>query len=117
MRLYREEIQLKGRDGIVVNAEASIYPEGDAQIPKRVLNDLWKIIKAVNLENAITIPSLNSAISSTMSPQHRSSRIKEAELEFYCPLYPGEHVFPSESLYLDGTRVIVHIRIKQVGEE
>ena len=117
MRLYREEILLKGRDGIVVNAEASIYPEGDAQIPKRVLNDLWKIIKAVNLEDAITIASLNSAISSPMTPQLVASRIIHVELEFYCPLYPGENVFPSESLYPTGTRVIVHIRIKQVGED
>jgi hypothetical protein len=117
MHLYRKEIPLQGREGIVVNAEASIYPEEDAQIPKRVLNDLWKIIQAVNLEDAITIPSLNTAISSTMTPQLVSSRMKEVELEFDCPLYPGERVFPSESLYPTGTRVIVHIRIKQVGED
>jgi hypothetical protein len=116
MELYKE-IQLKGQDGIVVNAEASIHPVEDAQIPERVLNDLWKIIKAVNLEDAITIPSLNAAISSTMTPQLVTSRIVKAELEFYCPLYPGERVFPSESLYPTGTRVIVHIRIKQVGED
>ncbi len=109
---YIKEIQLNGRDGTVVNAEASIYPQEDAQIPERVLDDLWKIIKAVNLEDAITIPSLNTAISSTMTPQ-----LKEVELEFYCPLYPGKDVFPSESLYPTGTRVIVHIRIKQVGED
>ena len=117
MRLFREEIQLKGRDGIVVNAEASIYPEGDAQIPKRVLNDLWKIIKAVNLEDAVTIASLKAATSSTMTPQLVTSRIIHVELEFYCPLYPGEDVFPSESLYPGGTRAIVHIRIKQVGDD
>jgi hypothetical protein len=117
MHLYREEIPLKGKDGIVVNAEASIYPEEDAQIPKRVLNDLWKIIKAVNLEDAITIPTLNAAISSTMTPQLVTSRVKEVELGFYCPLYPGEKVFPSESSYPTGTQVIVHIRIKQVGED
>ena len=52
-----------------------------------------------------------------MTPQLVTSRIKEVELEFYCPLYPGEDVFPSESLYPTGTRVIVHIRIKQVGED
>ncbi len=115
--LYKEEIQLKGRDGIVVNAEASIHPDRDAQIPKRVLDELWKIIEAVNLEDAITIPSLKAAISSTMIPQLVTIRIKEVELEFYCPLYPGEDVFPSESLYPGGTRVIVHIRIKQVGED
>ncbi len=100
-----------------MNTEASIHPERDAQIPKRVLNDLWKIIKAVNLEDAITIASLNSAISSPMTPQLVASRIIHVELEFYCPLYPGENVFPSESLYPTGTRVIVHIRIKQVGED
>ena len=49
MHVYEEEIQLNGRDGAVVNAVASIYPEKDAQIPERVLDDLWKIIKAVNL--------------------------------------------------------------------
>src|SRR6266516_4815471 len=114
MHLYRKEMQLKGRHGIVVNAEASIHPVEDAQIPKRVLNTLWKIIKAVNLEDAITIPSLQATISSIMTPQLVTSRIKEVELEFYCPLYPGEKVFPSESLYPTGTRVIVHIRIKQV---
>ncbi len=38
MHVYEKEIQLKGRDGIVVNAEASIHPERDAQIPKRVLD-------------------------------------------------------------------------------
>ena len=117
MRLYREEIQLKGRDGIVVNAEASIYPEEDSQIPKRVLNDLWKIIKAVNLEDAVTIASVTAAICSTMTPQLVTSRIIHVELEFYCPLYPGEDVFPSTSLYVGGTRVFVHIRIKQVGED
>jgi hypothetical protein len=117
MDLYEEEIQLNGRDGAVVNAVASIYPESDAQIPDRVLDDLWKIIKAVNLEDAVTIPSLNAAISSTMIPQLVTSRIKEMELEFYCPLYPGEDVFPSTSLYVGGTRVFVHIRIKQVGED
>jgi hypothetical protein len=117
MHVYEKEIALKGQDGIVVNAEASIYPERDAQIPKRVLDDLWKIIEAVNLEDAITIPSLNAAISSPMTPQLVTSRIKEVELEFSCPLYPGEDVFPSESLYPGGTRVIVHIRIKQVGED
>ena len=117
MPLYREELQLNGRDGTIVNAEASIHPERDAQIPKRVLDELWKIIEAVNLEDAITIPSLKAAISSTMTPQLVTSRIIEVELEFYCPLYPGEDVFPSESLYPGGTRVIVHIRIKQVGED
>ncbi len=117
MHTYEKEIQLKGRDGTVVNAEASIHPESDAQIPERVLDDLWKIIEAVNLEVDVTIPSLKAAISSTMTPQLVTSRIKEVELEFYCPLYPGEDVFPSESLYPDGTRVIVHIRIKQVGED
>jgi len=112
-----EEIQLNGRNGDVVNAEASIHPERDAQIPERVLDDLWKIIKAVNLEDAVTIPSLEAAISSTMTPQLVTSRIKEVALEFYCLLYPGEDVFPSESLYPGGTRAIVHIRIKQVGED
>src|SRR5260221_9770538 len=116
MRLY-DEIQLNGRDGAVVNAVASIHPESDAQIPDRVLDDLWKIIKAVNLEDAVTIPSLNATISSTMTPQLVTSRIKEVELEFYCRLYPGEDVFPSTSLYVGGTRVFVHIRIKQVGED
>ena len=116
MRLY-DEIQLNGRDGTVVNAEASIHPESDAQIPDRVLDDLWKIIKDVNLEDAVTIPSLNAAISSTMTPQLVTSSIIHGELEFYCPLYPGEDVYPSESLYPGGTRVIVHIRIKQVGED
>jgi hypothetical protein len=75
MQVYREEMQLTGRGGIVVNAEASIHPEKDAQIPERVLDDLWKIIEAVNLEEAITIPSLNSAISSIMTPQLVTSRI------------------------------------------
>jgi hypothetical protein len=117
MHTYEKEIQLNGRDGAVVNAEASIHPERDAQIPERVLDDLWKIIKAVNLEVAVTIASLEAAISSTMTPQLVTSRIKEVELEFYCPLYPGEDVFPSESLYPGGTRVIIHIRIKQVGED
>ncbi len=116
MRLY-DEIQLNGRDGNVVNAKVSIHPESDAQVPERVLDDLWKIIKAVNLEDAVTIASLEAAMSSTMTPQLVTRRIKEAELEFYCPLYPGEDVFPSESLYPGGTRVIVHIRIKQVGED
>jgi hypothetical protein len=55
MFVYTEEIQLNGRDGVVVNAVASIHPESDAQIPERVLNDLWKVIKAVNLEDAVTI--------------------------------------------------------------
>jgi hypothetical protein len=117
MQTYEKEIQLNGRDGIIVNAEASIHPKEDAQIPERVLDDLWKIIEAVNLEDSITIPSLNAAISSPMTPQLVTSRIKEVELDFYCPLYPGEDVFPSESLYPTGTRVIVHIRIKQVGED
>jgi hypothetical protein len=44
------------------------------------------------------------------------SRIIHVELEFYCPLYPGEDVFPSESLYPGGTRVIVHIRVKKLGK-
>ena len=117
MHVYEEEIQLNGRDGTVVNAVASIHPERDAQIPDRVLDDLWKIIKAVNLEDAVTIASLKAATSSTMTPQLVTSRIIHVELEFYCPLYPGEDVFPSESLYPGGTRVIVHIRIKQVGED
>jgi hypothetical protein len=117
MHTYEKEIQLKGRDGAVVNAEASIHPERDAQVPERVLDDLWKIIKTVNLEDAVTIASLEAAMSSTMTPQLVNTRFKEVELEFYCPLYPGEDVFPSESLYPDGTRVIVHIRIKQVGED
>jgi len=117
MHVYEEEIQLNGRNGAVVNAVASIHPESDAQIPKRVLADLWKIIEAINLEDAVTIPSLNAAISSTMTPQLVTSRIIHVELEFYCLLYPGEDVFPSESLYPGGTRVIVHIRYKQVGED
>lgn len=117
MHVYEEEIQLNGRDGIVVNAVASIHPEKDAQIPDRVLDDLWKIIKTVNLEDAVTIVSVTAATSSTMAPQLVTSRIIHGELEFYCPLYPGEDVFPSESLYPGGTRVIVHIRIKQVGED
>jgi hypothetical protein len=117
MHVYEEEIQLNGRDGIVVNAVASIHPEKDAQIPERVLDDLWKIIKAVNLEDAVTIASLEAATSSTMTPQLVTRRIIEVQLEFYCPLYPGEDVFPSESLYPGGTRVFVHIRIKQVGED
>jgi len=117
MHVYEEEIQLNGRDGAVVNAVASIHPEKDAQIPDRVLDDLWKIIKAVNLEDAVTIESVEAATSSTMSPQLVTNRIIHVELEFYCPLYPGEDVFPSESLYPGGTRVIVHIRIKQVGED
>ncbi len=73
MQLYKE-IQLNGRDDTVVNAEASIYPEKDAQIPERVLDDLWKIIETVNLEVAITIASLKAAISSTMTPQLVTSR-------------------------------------------
>ena len=117
MHTYKEEIQLNGRNGDIVNAEASIHPEKDAQIPDRVLDDLWKIIKAVNLEDAVTIASLNAATSSTMTPQLVTSRIIHVELEFYCPLYPGEDVSQSESLYPGGTRVIVHIRIKQVGED
>jgi len=117
MHTYKEEIQLNGRNGDIVNAEASIHPEKDAQIPERVLDELWKIIKAINLEDAVTIASLEAAISSTMTPQLVTSRIIHVELEFYCPLYPGEDVFPSESLYPGGTRVIVHIRIKQVGED
>jgi hypothetical protein len=117
MHVYEEEIQLNGRDGAIVNAVASIHPEKDAQIPDRVLDDLWKIIKAVNLEDAVTIASVTAATSSTMTPQLVTSRIMHGELEFYCPLYPGEDVFPSESLYPGGTRVIVHIRIKQVGED
>ena len=116
MQLYKE-IQLNGRDDTVVNAEASIHPDKDAQIPERVLDDLWKIIEAVNLEDAITIPSLKAALSPTKTPQLVTSRIKEVELEFYCPLYPGEDVFPNESLYPGGSQVIVHIRIKQVGED
>src|SRR5437868_10102552 len=96
MRLY-DEIQLNGRDGIVVNAEASIHPESDAQIPDQVLDELWKIIKAVNLEDAVTIASLNAATSSTLTPQLVTSRIMHVELEFYCPLYPGVDVFPSTS--------------------
>ena len=117
MHVYEEEIQLNGCDGTVVNAIASIHPERDAQIPDRVLDDLWKMIKAVNLEDAVTIASVEAATSSTMTPQLVTSRIIHAELEFYCPLYPGEDVFPSTSLYAGGTRVIVHIRIKQVGED
>jgi len=117
MQTYKEEIQLNGRDGAVVNAVASIHPERDAQIPERVLDELWKIIKAVNLEGAVTIASLNAVTSSTMTPQLVTSRIIHVELEFYCPLYPGEDVFPSESLYAGGSRVIVHIRYKQVGED
>jgi len=117
MHVYEEEIQLNGRDCAVVNAVASIHPEGDAQIPERVLDELWQIIKAINLEDAVTIASLKAATSSTMTPQLVTSRIIHVELEFYCPLYPGEDVFPSESLYPDGTRGIVHIRIKQVGED
>jgi|SRR6266446_1743086 len=117
MQTYKEEIQLNGRDGAVVNAVASIHPERDAQIPERVLDELWKIIKAVNLEGAVTIASLNAVTSSTMTPQLVTSRIIHVELEFYCPLYPGEDVFPSESLYPGGSRVIVHIRYKQVGED
>ena len=117
MHVYEEEIQLNGREGAVVNAVASIHPEKDAQIPERVLDDLWKIIKAVNLEDAVTIASLEAATSSTMTPQLVASRIIHAELEFYCPLYPGGDIYPSESLYPGGTLVIVHIRIKQVGED
>ena len=49
MEVYGPEIQLNGRDGAVVNAVASIHPEGDAQIPERVLDELWQIIKAINL--------------------------------------------------------------------
>ncbi len=70
-----------------------------------------------NLEDAVTIASVTAATSSTMTPQLVTSRIIHVELEFYCPLHPGEDVFPSESLYPGGTRVIVHIRIKQVGED
>lgn len=117
MHLYEEEIQLNGRDGAVVNAIASIHPEKDAQLPNRVLEDLWKVIKAVNLEEAVTIASVEAATSSSMTPQLITKRIIHAELEFYCPLYPGEDVFPSESLYVGGTRVFVHIRYKQVGED
>lgn len=117
MHVYEEEIQLNGRDGAVVNAVASIHPENDAQIPKRVLDELWQIISAVNLEDAVTIGSVTTATSSTKIPQLVRSRIFHVELEFYCPLYPGEDVFPSESLYPGGTKVIVHIRLKQVGED
>ena len=117
MHTYKEENQLNGCNGDIVNAEASIHPEKDAQIPERVLDDLWKIINAINLEDAVTIASLEASISSTMAPQLVTSRIIHVELEFYCPLYPGEDVFPSESLYPGGTRVTVHIRIKQVGED
>ncbi len=117
LHVYEEEIQLNGRDGIVVNAVASIHPEKDAQIPDRVLADLWKIIKAVNLEDGVTIASLSAATSLTMSPQLLTSRIMQVELEFYCPLYPALDVFPDTSLYPSGTRVFVHIRIKQVGED
>ena len=117
MHTYKEEIQLYGRNGDIVNAEASIHPEKDAQIPERVLDDLWKIINVINLEDAVTIASLEASISSTVAPQLETSRIIHVELEFYCSLYPEEDVFPSENLYPDGTRVIVYIRIKQVGED
>jgi len=117
MHVYEEEIQLNGRDGAVVNAVASIHPENDAQIPKRVLDELWQIIKAVNLEDAVTIASVAAATSSAKNPQLVTSRVIHMELEFYCPFYPGEDVFPSESLYAGGAKVIVHIRLKQVGED
>jgi hypothetical protein len=64
MHTYKEEIQLHGRNGDIVNAEASIHPDKDAQIPERVLDDLWKIIQAINLEDAVTIASLEAATSS-----------------------------------------------------
>lgn len=117
MYAYEEEIQLDGRDGAVVNAIASVYPENDAQIPHRVLEELWKIIKAINLEEAITIASAEAATSLATTPRLVKSRIIHVELEFYCPLYPGEDVFPSESVYPGGTKVAVHIRVKQVGED
>ena len=117
MHLYENEIQLIGRDGIIVNAEASIHPENDAQIPEPVLDTLWKIIESMNLEGAVTIKSLEDAMSSPMTPQLLTTRVMKAELEFYCPLYPGKSVFPSESLYPGGIRVTVHIRVKQVGED
>jgi hypothetical protein len=117
MHVYEEEIQLNGRDGAVVNAVASIHLEKDAQIPDRVLGELWKIIKAINLEEAVTIASAEAATSSTMTPRLVTSRIIHIELEFYCPLYPGEDVLSSESLYPGGTQATVHIRIKQVGED
>ena len=117
MQMYEEEIQLSGRNGDVVNAVASIHPAEDAQIPKRVLDELWHIISAVNLEDAVTIGSVTVATSSAKTPQLVTSRIFHVELEFYCPLYPGEDVFPSESLYSGDAKVIVHIRLKQVGED
>lgn len=117
MHVHEEEIQSNGRDGSVVNAVASIHLVGDAQIPDRVLDELWKIIQAVNLEDAVTIASLEAATTSTMTPQIVTSRMIHVELEFYCPLYSGEGVYPSESFYPGGARVIVHIHFKQVGED
>ncbi|MBV9706486.1 MAG: hypothetical protein JO125_03660, partial [Chloroflexi bacterium] len=64
MHVYDEEIQLNGRNGAVVNAVASIHPEKDAQIPDRVFDDLCKIIKTVNLEDGVTIASVEAATSS-----------------------------------------------------
>ena len=42
MHTCKEEIQLNGRNGDIVNAEASIHPEKDAQIPERVLDPTFR---------------------------------------------------------------------------